>query len=90
MTQHSIRLVKSAAKELKKTPKNIRVKIIEGLQLIATNPHSSLLQIKKLKGAENLYRFRVGDYRILYHVKKQELTVLVIKIGHRKDVYRSA
>ncbi|MGG7665350.1 type II toxin-antitoxin system RelE family toxin [Dyadobacter sp. BHUBP1] len=42
---------------------------------------------KKLQGAENVYRVKAGNYRILYRVSNGELTVTVIKIGDRKDVY---
>ncbi|MGA1263238.1 MAG: type II toxin-antitoxin system RelE family toxin [Prochlorothrix sp.] len=43
---------------------------------------------EKLKGQEEVYRIRVGQYRILYEIQDQQLIVLVIKIGHRRDVYR--
>ena len=43
--------------------------------------------IKKLVGMPDLYRLRVGDYRIIYQIKKQELIILVLKVGHRKDIY---
>ncbi len=42
----------------------------------------------KLAGEPDLYRIRVGDYRIVYQVRNQALTVLVVSIGHRRDVYR--
>jgi mRNA interferase RelE/StbE len=44
--------------------------------------------MKKLKGEENAYRLRVGDYRALYEVHDTRLLVLVVKIGHRREVYR--
>jgi len=44
--------------------------------------------VAKLEGAETLYRLRVGDYRIVYEIRDKELLVLVVKVGHRKDVYR--
>lgn len=43
---------------------------------------------RKLVGSEAKYRIRVGDYRVIYHVENQELVILVIRIGHRKDIYR--
>ncbi len=83
----SIELTKSAAKEFKKLQKPVRSKAIEAFQFLALNPYSELLNIKKLKGADSLYRIRIGDYRIVYEVKGSVLKVLVIKIGHRKDIY---
>jgi mRNA interferase RelE/StbE len=43
---------------------------------------------KKLSGEENLYRLQMGDYRIIYQVQQKVLLVLVVKFGHRKEVYR--
>jgi mRNA interferase RelE/StbE len=44
--------------------------------------------VTKLAGGENLYRVRVGDYRIIYQIQDKVLVVLVVKIGHRREVYR--
>jgi mRNA interferase RelE/StbE len=44
---------------------------------------------RKLHGEEDLYRVRIGDYRILYRVENERLVVLVVNIGHRRDIYRS-
>jgi mRNA interferase RelE/StbE len=54
---------------------------------LSQNPFSELLNVKKLKGSEGVFRFRLGDYRVLYEVRKERLIVLVIKIGHRREVY---
>ena len=43
---------------------------------------------EKLTGADDLYRIRVGDYRIVYQVRDRVLVILVVRIGHRRDVYR--
>jgi mRNA interferase RelE/StbE len=44
--------------------------------------------VKKLAGAEDLYRIRVGDYRVVFQIQDDRLMVLVVRIGHRKDAYR--
>lgn len=44
--------------------------------------------MKKLAGGQDLYRVRTGDFRIIYRLEDQELVVLVVRIGHRRDVYR--
>jgi mRNA interferase RelE/StbE len=44
--------------------------------------------VEKLAGAENLYRVRVGDCRIVYAIRDRELVVIVIRIGHRREVFR--
>ncbi len=88
MAAYRIEFVKSARKEFEALPAKTQDKVVEALNLLAQNPYSEFLQIKKLKGAEGLFRIRVGEYRVVYEVRNQVLTVVVIKIGHRKDVYR--
>ena len=88
MTSFKVLFAKSAHKEFKSCPNKTQDKIIEALQMVSTNPFSDLLQIKKLKGAPSLYRIRIGDWRIVYEIRKDAQTIVVIKIGHRKDIYR--
>jgi mRNA interferase RelE/StbE len=83
-----IELTKSAAKEYKKLPKTIQEKVKELMILLSQNPRTEFLQIKKLKGPDDLFRIRVNDYRIVYEVYDQKLIILIIKFGHRKDVYK--
>jgi mRNA interferase RelE/StbE len=79
---------KSAAKELKALPQKVQQKIIDAVQLLAINPYTELLQIKKMKGAENLYRLRIQDYRLIYVIENKHIKVTVIKMGHRKEIYK--
>jgi len=88
MATYRIEFVKSARKEFERLPARTRTKTAEALDLLSQNPYSELLRIKKLKGAENLYRIRLGDYRVVYEIRNERLIVLVIKIGHRREVYR--
>lgn len=78
---------KSALKELQSLPQKIQQKIIDATQLLALNPYTELLQIKKLKGADSLYRIRIQDYRVIYFIENRIIKVTIIKIGHRKEVY---
>jgi len=88
MASYRIEFVRSARKELEQLPARIRSNVVEALGLLSQNPYSELLKIKKLKGAEDLYRIRVGDYRVVYEIRRKRLIVVVIKIGHRREVYR--
>lgn len=88
MTAYRIEFTKSAEKEFARLPARIRSKTTEALHLLSQNPYSELLKIKKLKGAEDLFRIRLGDYRVVYEIRNDRLIVLVIKIGHRREVYR--
>ena len=88
MSAYSVELVKSARREFERLPVTVRGRITEALQVLAQNPYSELLKVKKMKGASDLYRVRVGDYRVLYELHDQRLIILVIKIGHRSEVYK--
>ena len=85
MNKYNIRLVQSVAKKLSKLPSEIEDKIYTAIQSLSHNPRPS--GCKKLKGHDG-YRIRVGDYRIIYQIKDNILTVLVLAIGHRKDIYQ--
>ena len=87
---YQIELTPAAVKELTKLAKGNRTllkKLDHAILALAENPEPA--NSKQLAG-ENppLYRVRIGDYRILYHVDGDVLVVLVVHIGHRKDVYR--
>jgi mRNA interferase RelE/StbE len=76
----------TAKKELKRLPEKTTERILKAVEALADNPrpHGSL----KLEGTQNQYRIRVGDYRVIYSIADDVLTVLVIRIRHRKDAYR--
>ncbi|MBX3281456.1 MAG: type II toxin-antitoxin system RelE/ParE family toxin [Acidobacteria bacterium] len=88
MAAYTVEFVKSAEKEFLRLSAKVREKFIDALQLLSISPFSELLLVKKLKGAENVYRIRVGAYRLIYEIIGDRLVVLVIKVGHRREVYR--
>lgn len=83
---YRIRLTPSAVDDLQALPKKIQRRIARKIDVLANNPRPP--QSKKLKGQPDLFRLRSGDYRIIYQIKDDILLVLVIRIRHRKDVYR--
>jgi mRNA interferase RelE/StbE len=78
---------KRAAKELQGLPKKIQQKIIDAVQLFSLNPYTELLHVKKMKGADSLYRVRIQDRRVIYLIENHTIKVTIIKIGHRKEDY---
>lgn len=86
MASYKIEWKQSAKRELKKIEKGIIVKIIESVQSLSQNPYPR--SSKKLRGSETSYRIRVGDYRIVYTIHASVLTVEIIRVGHRKEIYR--
>jgi mRNA interferase RelE/StbE len=64
----------------------MQARLVEAADALASNPRPH--GVKKLQGDENLWRIRVGAYRIVYEIHDDRLVVLVIRIGDRKDIYR--
>ncbi len=85
MAKYRITIKKSAAKELEAIPKKDLQRIIKRIQSLAENPRPR--GSKKLSGQEQ-YRIRQGDYRIVYSIKDKDLLVDIVKIGHRREIYR--
>ena len=81
-----IAFTKSAAKALKAIPKTARKRIAKKIESLAEGPPDQAKT--KLKGNNPFHRVRVGDYRIIYEIQNEILLILVLKIGHRKEVYR--
>ena len=85
MAAYKIYFKKSVEKDFKVIPKKDLVKILERIEALAENPRPP--GCEKLSGQQK-YRLRQGRYRILYSVQDDELTIWVVKVGHRKDIYR--
>jgi len=85
MSLYRVVLSKSAEKELSKLPPRAVEKIVPALQSLANNPRPT--GCKKLKGFDDLWRIRVGDYRAVYAIGDEILLVEVRAVGHRKEIY---
>jgi mRNA interferase RelE/StbE len=83
---HTVQYKKSVAKDLRKLPDAARKIIVIKIQSLAINPRPA--GSTKLRGAVDLYRVRHTDYRIVYQIQEDRLIVMVIKVGHRREVYR--
>jgi mRNA interferase RelE/StbE len=84
--KYRIEFKRSAAKVFKKLPKPDRRRIRDKIDSFSENLPDPATT--KMKGDNPFHRVRVGDYRIIYEVQEDILLILVIKIGHRKEVYR--
>lgn len=86
MTQYVVELTSAAAKQLRKLDAEPRRRITVALASLATDPRPP--GSTKLVGEDTAYRVRVGEYRILYDVVDEVVTVTVFRIAHRREVYR--
>jgi mRNA interferase RelE/StbE len=85
MKRYTVVLTQTAEKELYRLPIRVIEKIISVLKSLEENPRPS--GCKKLKGYKNLWRIRVGNYRLIYSIEEVIMLVDVREIGHRKDIY---
>lgn len=82
---YSIEFKKSAIKEIAALPRAVQIDIKAAIDKLVENPFPN--GCLKLKGREDDYRIRIGDYRVIYQVKNNVLTIHIVKVGHRKDIY---
>lgn len=85
-SRYKVTLLSSARKNLRKIPFQDQLKILKKLDLLKEN--QELLNIKKLKGFQELYRIRSGDYRIIYKKDSTNLAFIIAVICHRQEVYK--
>jgi len=83
---YEVLLSPAARRDLKSIRGPNRRRIAETIDALADDPRPH--GYSKLAGEEDLFRVRVGDYRIVYKIEDDRLIVLVVRIGHRKDIYR--
>ena len=76
----------SALREFKRLERAVQRRIATHIDELASNQFPS--GAKKLRGSPDHYRIRIGDYRVIYRVDGKRVTVLILKIGHRRDIYR--
>jgi mRNA interferase RelE/StbE len=81
-----IDFTKDAAEQLEALPKKIARQVLRRIEALAADPRP--VQATRLTEHDHLYRIRSGDYRVLYQIHEGTLLVLVVKIAHRRDVYR--
>ena len=84
--KYTVVITRSPQKALDRLEGDIYARITRKLEELEDNPRP--MGVEKLSGREDLYRVRVGDWRIVYAIQDQELIVLVVKVAHRREVYR--
>ena len=86
MKRLEIRVSATAERQLGAVPRTDQDRLIEAIRALATDPRPR--GCRKLQGHDDTFRIRVGVYRIIYAVQDRQLLIIVLKIGHRRDVYR--
>lgn len=81
-----IEVLPSAADELASLPREIQRRLARKIDALADRPQPQ--GVRMSRGKEQLLRLRVGDYRVIYRLSSERRTIVIVKIGHRGDVYR--
>ena len=87
MAKYRIEVSATAEKQLKKIRREHQVRIVRSISLLASEPHPD--GCRKMGGYDDIYRIRVGNYRVIYEIDGKQIVVIILKIGHRRDVYRN-
>jgi mRNA interferase RelE/StbE len=83
---YRVEVAPHAERQLRRLSKSVQARLTTRMKALADEPRPP--GVEKLAGEENLYRVRVGDYRIIYAIEDEVLLVLVVTVGHRREVYR--
>jgi mRNA interferase RelE/StbE len=83
---YSIEFDKSVKKTLSKLPNDVVKKILDAITELADDARP--YGCEKLQSKGDYYRIRIGNYRVIYEINDGELTILVVEIGHRKEIYK--
>lgn len=86
MSDYGITFARSARKELDRLPADVAKRVLEKIEALRDHPRP--IGVTKLKGQRNLWRLRVGDYRVVYAIDDAAKAVDVSIVRHRRDVYR--
>ena len=86
MDPYQIEWKSSEVREVGRLDRQIIARILGEVESLASNPFPP--GVRKLRGSERTYRVRVGDYRVIYEVFQSRLLIQVVRVRHRKDVYR--
>ena len=85
MKKYSVKYTKEAKKKIEKLDPSIRVIIKKAIESLSSNPYKGKPLSYELAG---LYSLRTSDYRIIYRIKEKLLIIIVISVGHRKEIYK--
>jgi mRNA interferase RelE/StbE len=86
MASYEVFWKSSARKETRKLPTDVLKRVLAAVGRLAFDPRPP--GVRKLRGAERTYRLRVGDYRVVYSIYEARLVVEVVRVAHRREVYR--
>ncbi len=85
--RYTVEVSPAAGRQIRKLDRNPQERVLARIEKLQEDPRPH--DASKLQAPEDLYRIRVGDFRIVYQVEDDRLLVLIVKVGNRKEIYRS-
>jgi mRNA interferase RelE/StbE len=82
---YEVRVTQGVRREIKKLPRDVQQALVALIAELGNDPRPA--GSKKLAGIDSCYRVRQGDYRVVYAVEDDQVLVLIVRVGHRRDVY---
>ena len=86
MATYRIEVSATAERQLRSLPRSDQVRVLRVIQALSADPRPR--GCRKLSGHDDVFRVRVGRYRVLYSIENRRLVIIVLKVGDRKDIYR--
>jgi len=87
--KYTFRWRERAVKKLRAIPQPAALTILRALVLLGDDPRRADSSVKKLVGHDDRYRLRAGDYRVIYDIADEQLVILVVGVGHRREIYQA-
>jgi mRNA interferase RelE/StbE len=87
--KYTFRWRERAVRQLRAIPQPTALTILRALAELGDDPRRQDANIKKLAGYDDRYRLRVGDYRVIYDISDKQLIILVVGVGHRREIYQA-
>ena len=86
MSEYRIDVSATAERQLCKLEPEVRARIVDAIKNLASNPRPR--GSRKLRGYEDVFRIRKGVFRIIYSIEDDRLLIIILKVGHRREIYR--
>ena len=83
---YTVEFTTAAARQIRKLPRNVRTRVLDAVETLSVEPRP--LGARKLVGEDIAWRLRTGDYRIIYEIVDDTLTVTIVRAAHRREVYK--
>ena len=87
--KYAFRWREKAIRQLRAVPQSTALTILRALSPLGDDPRRSDASITKMVGHDDRYRLRVGDYRVIYEIRDGQLIILIVGVGHRREIYRN-